>query len=261
MAALKSIKIGLSVCMMPPDSNRKVFNGRSLLYVEESLPYYLQQLGACVSFISPVYSASTNLEASCQHLDGLVLHGGVDINPNAYGETAQHEDWLGNPIRDSYDLELVRIFRRQNKPILGICRGLQVLNVAFGGTLYQDIASQVPGSLKHRDALLYQNNSHAIDILPATSLAQIYSNTTKARVNSVHHQAIKDLAPGLIVNARSSVDGIIEAIEYPKIKSQDAFCMGVQWHPEFQASNQEQWLDPMALLQQFMAEMSLLVSN
>lgn len=257
MKKQRTLRIGLSACIFHPDPARKIFNGRSLLYLEESLAHYLQRLGAVVYMLPTVAAQNpgVDLAEACKWLDGLVLAGGVDMCPKSYGETPSKDEWSGDPRRDDYELELLRIFYQQKKPILGICRGLQVINVGFGGTLYQDIATALPQALTHRDAELYEKNHHQIDIIPNTTLARLFPDTPSMQVNSVHHQAIKTLGQGIIANAVSSTDGIIEAIERLPQSPDDPFCYGVQWHPEFQNPNDHDTPDPLIILSRFMDAM------
>ena len=126
-------------------------------------------------------------------------------------------------------MALVRAFSAAGKPVFGICRGLQLINVAHGGTLYQDIATQKPGSRTHRDADAYDLNFHDVSILPGTRLGHLLGGPGAHKINSVHHQGIKDLAPGFTVEATSPDDGVIEAIR----ATGDAWIHAVQWHPEF----------------------------
>ena len=159
-------------------------------------------------------------------LDGLLLGGGGDINPALYGDLP-HER-LGNvdPRKDSTEIDLFNLAFDQNMPILGICRGAQLINVALDGTLYQDITSQVRMAMNHSPNFPRNEPCHTVEIEPGTRLHKIIGETT-IQVNSSHHQAIKLHGKGLIVNARAS-DGIIEGIEHPGKK----FVIGVQWHPE-----------------------------
>jgi putative glutamine amidotransferase len=161
-------------------------------------------------------------------LDGLLLTGGEDIDPVHYGETRHEKCGAISPERDETELVLTRWAMQEDKPLLAICRGIQVLNVALGGSLYQDITAQVPGAERHAwyPGFPRDRHSHTLDIPPQTRLAQI-SGTTSLPVNSLHHQAVKDLAPGLVVVARAQ-DGIVEAVEAPD----HPFAVGVQWHPE-----------------------------
>ena len=173
----------------------------------------------------------TGLECDVQQistlLDGLIVSGGGDMNPQLFNEEPVPE--LGNvtPERDTIELELVRHMLTLDKPILGICRGHQVLNVAFGGSLYQDINSQSASPiLQHDQKAKREHQSHAVHIEKGTILASI-TDSKKIMVNSFHHQALKDIPSPLIVSGKAS-DGIIESIESP----QHSFVVGVQWHPE-----------------------------
>jgi putative glutamine amidotransferase len=123
-----------------------------------------------------------------------------------------------------------------DRPVLGICRGLQMLNVIFGGSLIQDIATQCPGFLTHREFERYDQLQHEISIEPDSWLASVYPDRSRARVNSVHHQAIKTLGGGLQIETRSVPDGLIEAVRYqsPRAEQAPPLIYAVQWHPEFQ---------------------------
>jgi putative glutamine amidotransferase len=161
-------------------------------------------------------------------LDGLLLPGGEDVDPALYGEARHEKCGPSSPELDEVELTLARWAVDDGKPVLAICRGIQVLNVALGGTLYQDIAAQIPGGAEHvkhrrgpRDFL-----AHTATITHGSRLALILG-ATSLPVNSLHHQAVKDVAPGLAVVAQTP-DGIIEAMEVPE----HPFAIGVQWHPE-----------------------------
>jgi putative glutamine amidotransferase len=142
--------------------------------------------------------------------------------------------WEGDAIRDLYDKALIAAFAKAGKPILGICRGLQIINVAYGGTLYQDIATQRPDALRHRDAVQYDLNLHEVHIEPHSKLAKLLGGTQLAKVNSIHHQGIKDLAPQFVIEAYCPHDRIPEAIRLQG----DAYVAAVQWHPEFHKASQ-----------------------
>jgi putative glutamine amidotransferase len=160
-------------------------------------------------------------------IDGLVLSGGSDIDPSLYGE-APHPK-LGRVIRerDDFELALCREALRRDRPILAICRGHQVLNVARGGTLVQDIPSVVVAGVDHDARSERWERSHEVRVLQGTRLREILGRETVA-VNSFHHQAVDRLGEGLVVSARSSEDRVVEAIEMPDRR----FVVGVQWHPE-----------------------------
>ncbi len=249
------LKIGISACFFHADPNRPIFTGKTLQYVEQSIAHWVMSSGALAVMIpSPVgetQRGEVTLDHYAQWLDGLVLEGGSDVWPGSYGETPLQEKWAGDRVRDEYEKALVAAFGRVGKPVLGVCRGLQLLNVAFGGTLYQDIGTQLPEALVHRDAAIYDRNFHNVDFVPGSTLAGFFPQTPSAKVNSVHHQAIKDLAPGFDIEARSSDDGIIEAIR----RTPDAgksYVAAVQWHPEFHR-NELGTLDDTSILEDFLS--------
>ena len=230
------LKIGISACFFHADPNRPIFTGKTLQYVEQSIAHWVMSTGALAVMIpSPVGETrrgDVTLDHYAQWLDGLVLEGGSDVWPGSYGETPLQEKWSGDRVRDEYEKALVVAFGRAGKPVFGVCRGLQLLNVAFGGTLYQDIATQRPQALVHRDAAIYDQHFHEIDFVAGTNLAALYPQISSARVNSVHHQAIRDLAPGFEIEARCRDDGLIEAIRC-KRDAGESYVAAVQWHPEF----------------------------
>ncbi|GAO25470.1 peptidase c26 [Alicycliphilus sp. B1] len=115
----------------------------------------------------------------------MVMHGGSDVWPGSYGEVPLKDAWLGDRVRDLYDLAVVEAFEQQGKPIFGVCRGLQLINVAFGGTLYQDIETQHPGAMQHRNATAYDQHFHEVDIVPGTRLARLYPGQPRVTVNSI----------------------------------------------------------------------------
>jgi putative glutamine amidotransferase len=163
-----------------------------------------------------------------------MLTGGDDVAPPIYGEQPHETITDAEPGRDEFEIGLVKAARERGVPIFAICRGVQVLNVACGGTLVQDIPSQVKGALAH-DLPVPPNQSYSLaheiwlekDSLLSLLMRERLSDTDACDVNSRHHQAVKDLAPGFRVSA-TAPDGVIEAIENPE----RGFCLGVQWHPE-----------------------------
>lgn len=226
------LKIGISACFFHPDGERKAAPSKTLLWIEQSTAHWVLSEGALPvmvpSLSGETFRGEVQVDEYARWLDGLVMHGGADVWPGSYGEEPLKPEWSGDRLRDQYEIALVKAFVAAGKPVFGICRGLQLINVAHGGTLYQDIATQKPGARVHRDAAAYDLNFHDVDILPDTRLAGLL-RAGRHRINSVHHQGIKDLAPGFAAEAMSPDDGVIEAIRH----TGRSWIAAVQWHPEF----------------------------
>ena len=165
--------------------------------------------------------------AVLDRLDGLLLSGGIDVDPALYGRDPHPKLGRVDRRRDDFELALTREALARDLPILAICRGHQVLNVATGGTLIQDIASELKGAVTHDAPGRRTRRAHAVDVVPASRLGEILGGGT-IRVNSFHHQAIDELGEGLAVSARCPKDGLVEGVEMPG----RSFVLGVQWHPE-----------------------------
>jgi putative glutamine amidotransferase len=176
----------------------------------------------------PYVADKTRLRALYEVLDGLVLSGGEDVDPAHFGEPPHPGIRRVHPERDETELTLARWAMEQGMPLLAICRGIQVFNVALGGNLYQDIQAQLPGAERHDWYPGYPRDHlpHSVVVPSGTHLSRILG-TTFLPVNSLHHQAVKDVAPGLTVVARAP-DQVIEAVEAVG----HSFAIGVQWHPE-----------------------------
>lgn len=181
-----------------------------------------------------ILDPSAGLSDVLEGVDGLMLTGGEDVAPSRYHEEPHPTVHDVNPARDEFEIELIAEARRRNLPIFAVCRGLQVLNVACGGTLVQDIPAQVAGALEHQLASPPHQPfelAHEIWIEKDTLLARLMrerlSDADSCSVNSRHHQAVKQMAGGFRMSA-TAPDGVIEAIEDPTAR----FCLGVQWHPE-----------------------------
>jgi putative glutamine amidotransferase len=249
------LKIGISACFFHEDPQRAIFKGMTLQYIEQNVAHWLMQREVLALMVpSPEgrtkrAGSKATVDAYAAELDGLVLMGGADVCPESYGEKALQPAWNGDRIRDDYEIALLRAFMALRKPVLGICRGAQIVNVAQGGTLWQDLGTQVPGALNHRNWEIYAENSHATALVPGTGLTKLYPESTVVKTNSVHHQAIKDVGRDLVVEARSEPDGIVEAIRY----SGPGYLFAVQWHPEFHAPDDPSFLDDTPILDEFLS--------
>lgn len=180
-----------------------------------------------IPVIIPILTDSLALAAILDKVDGVVMTGGEDVAPGFYGELPLPEMGDVNAPRDTFDLMLTRMSAREGKPILGICRGVQVINVAFGGTLWQDIPSQIPQSPVQHRSKNDENPFHNVYIKEGSRLAAL-TQTGSTRINTFHHQAVKDVAEGFMVTAMAP-DSVVEAIECFEMGYR---IIGVQFHPE-----------------------------
>jgi putative glutamine amidotransferase len=249
----RTLKIGISARIFHPEPGAKGLRGKTLQYLEESIAQWVMTRDVMVFMIPTVntnglvHPSNIRLRDYAKHLDGLVLQGGADVSPQTYSESATRPEWSGDRVRDMYELELLHEFIEAGKPVLGVCRGCQLINVAFGGTLYQDIATDVPTAIAHVNDL-YDNHYHPIHFPKGSSLASLYRNESEGLVNSIHHQAVKDLGRDLSIEAVSGSDNIVEAIRYRKAP----FVMGLQWHPEFHRMGNVSLMDCTPILDQFL---------
>ena len=246
----RPLRIGLSANIYQPDPGRMAYKGRRLLYMDEGMFHWVMARGALAFLLPTAPPAGATVADVVGGIDGLIVTGGVDVSPLSYGETPLRPEWAGDKHRDDYEIQLVKAALAADKPVLGVCRGHQLLNVALGGTLFQDIRTQNPGSLHHRIFDVYEHNHHDVRLEGAGYLARLYGQTS-GRINSVHHQAVKDASPLLVVDARSPEDGIIEAV---RLKDRSGpYVVGVQWHPEFQDPADSTLLSPAPLLDELLA--------
>ena len=197
-------------------------------YMDYTFSEYSEAIAACggAPILIPVAQESQTLSRILSRLDGLLLSGGPDINPRFYGENPLEGLGEVDDGLDRMELEIARMAYERDMPIFAVCRGIQTLNVALGGTLYQDIPSQVGGAINHSPKVDKAVLTHPVQIEKNTLLCKILG-TGSVWVNGKHHQAVKQGAPELRAIARAP-DGIIEAVE----ASSKRFVLGVQWHPE-----------------------------
>jgi putative glutamine amidotransferase len=188
-----------------------------------------------IPVLLPLGLDEADLLAVLDRVDGVLLPGGGDVHPDFYQEPMSEWIYRIDLDRDRTELTAAREAVARELPLLAICRGHQVLNVALGGTLWADIPSQMPGALAHDfDDVKPRNfEAHTVQIMPGSLLAAVLEGTETA-VNSLHHQGIKNLAPGLLASAVAP-DGLIEAVEIPG----HPFAIGVQWHPEWMAADSQ----------------------
>ncbi|MBI4042687.1 MAG: gamma-glutamyl-gamma-aminobutyrate hydrolase family protein [Deltaproteobacteria bacterium] len=234
---VKRPRIGISSYLVSPDPSRAAFGGKELLALGRSMLHYVTQADAVPVVLLPwkdQISVNCELIKSC---DGLILTGGADISPQQYGEEPLKPEWSGQPERDAAELALIKEALDLKIPILGICRGCQLINVAFGGSLFQDIAAQCPTNLCHRNPAIYDLNAHPVKLAPNNPLVEIFEGREDLLVNAVHHQAVDKLGKGLEAIARAE-DGIVEAIWRPNPRH--PLVLGVQWHPEWIASHRSE---------------------
>jgi putative glutamine amidotransferase len=250
---MEPLRIGVSARLLYPDPGRTFLPSKSVQYLEQSVANWIMS-GEVLAFMipemslaSPHFPKALKIKHYVNALDGLLLQGGADMSPKSYGETPMNPAWSGDEVRDQYEIELFHEFVTQGKPVFGICRGHQVINVALGGSLYQDIATQ-RGSSAHRDEAAYDKCFHEMRILPESWLSRLYPDVQTTRINTIHHQAVKDLGEGLVVEAMSEPDGIVEAVRWEG----HSFVVGVQWHPEFMDPKDPSLIDSRPLLRAFL---------
>ena len=230
---------------------------KTLHYLEQSVAHWVLAKDVLAVMIPAIESEGLierndmSLASYAEYLDGLVLQGGADIAPESYGETPLHPEWAGDAVRDRYEVDLFNAFVAAGKPVLGICRGCQLINVALGGTLFQDIPTQLPAAVSHRDTEMYERALHDVSFVAGSKLAQLYPGTAQAKINSIHHQAVKDLGRDLSIEALGVPDGVVEAIRWRG----PSYVFGMQWHPEFLAlaTLDRTQLDGRPILHEFLA--------
>lgn len=201
-------------------------DGEPMIFLMDRYTRAILEVGG-IPLVLPIIPSRRVIEKTLENLHGILVTGGnFDIDPRFYGE--QPDEALGEvrQERTQFELELISIALARDLPLLGVCGGEQAINVALGGSLYQDIATQVPTATEHRQTDPKAHSGHQVKIHHGTKLEQIVGCDT-LEANTTHHQAVKRLGKGLMTNAISG-DGIIEGIE----SKDHSFVLGVQWHPE-----------------------------
>jgi putative glutamine amidotransferase len=250
----RPLRIGLSARIFHPEQGAHGIRTKTLQVLEQSVAQWVTARDVLVLMIPSVVQDGTLLRSNirlrdyAEYLDGLLLQGGADVSPKAYGEEPQKPEWSGDPVRDAYEVELLHEFMEAKKPVLGICRGMQLINVAMGGSLWQDLPSQRPGQVAHESAD-YDRNAHPIAFAEGSQIAKWYAGAAGGRVISIHHQAVNRLGRDIVVEARAEDDDTIEAIRWQG----RSFVYGVQWHPEFHLASTPELLDCTPILEAFLA--------
>lgn len=252
MTRRRPVHIGLSARLFHPEQGSRGIKTKTLQVLEQSVAHWVMARDVLVLMIPSITSdgslmrSDIRLRDYAEYLDGLILQGGADVSPQAYNEEPLRPEWAGDPVRDAYELELLHEFMEARKPVLGICRGMQLINVALGGTLYQDLPSQRPGSVAH-ESEGYDRNIHEVSFTPDGSLGRWFSGAAGGRVVSIHHQGVNRPGREVCVEALSE-DGVVEAISCKG----PGFVCGVQWHPEFHNRPEDELLDCAPLLEAFL---------
>jgi putative glutamine amidotransferase len=229
-----TLRIGISARLLHNPPAGLGLPTRRLQFLESGMAQWIMSHGVVALMIPFVDHTLTparkrpSLHDLVDHLDGLVLQGGIDIHPRLYGAQPWQEQAEYDPIRDEYELDLLRGFIDAGKPVLGVCRGCQLLNVYCGGTLVQDIPSPWPGAIAHADLARYDRLAHEVHFMPGSHLAAVYGYEPR-RITSLHHQCVDRLGKHLVLEARSPIDLVPEGIRH----TGHPFVVGVQWHPEF----------------------------
>ena len=210
----------------------------NLLYENSSIPKefvnrsYVDSIirSKGVPFIMPITEDEEIIKKMAENVDGIIMTEGVDVHPFRFNEEPIEKIGTISAERDDFDFKLMKYAVEMNKPIFGICRGIQVINVYFGGTLIQDIPTQRNTNILHSQTSEYHTATHKIQIVKDSIIYDMLGESSE--VNSFHHQAIDKLAKDFKVTAAAK-DGIVEAIEY---KKKDSFILAVQWHPELMSA-------------------------
>ena len=253
MSRNKPARIGLSARIFHPEPDAQGIRSKTLQVLEQSVAQWVTVRDVLLLMVPSVVQdgilmrSNIRLRDYAEHLDGHILQGGADVSPRAYGEEPLRPAWAGDPVRDAYEMELLHEFMEAKKPVLGICRGMQLINVALGGSLFQDLPTQCPGAVAHESGE-YDRNAHGVAFAENSQLVRWFGGAAGGRVASIHHQAINRLGRDLAMEAHAQ-DGVVEAIR----GTGRGFVFGVQWHPEFHQQAGIELLDCAPILEAFLA--------
>jgi len=218
--------IGVTVNYVGPEEGRCPSRYGSY-YINRGYVEGIRKAGGIPLYL-PYTDDPEELAVLLERIDGLLLTGGKDMDPRHFGEERHPTCERILPDRSASELQLTRQAVDRGTPILGICLGLQTLNVAMGGSLYQDIPSMRPSDVRHRQTEQERHQvAHVVEVEEGSLLSRVFGGRRELHVNSIHHQAANKIGDGLVVSARAP-DGIVEGLELPRVP----FCLSVQWHPE-----------------------------
>lgn len=233
-------KVALTTALKEREGGR-----RRQVAIWDTYLQWLDRADLAPVLVTPAHSRAS-IAALLADCDGLVLSGGGDMEPSLWGEAPVAELDEVSPERDAMEYAALEEALARDVPVLGICRGCQVVNVFFGGTLYQDLNTQRPGGVEHQQAGDWDRTQHAVEAAPGSKLADVLG-VGAVQVNSFHHQAVRDVAPGLVATA--TADGLVEGLE----SAGPGWLVAVQWHPERHASGIPDTDPSIRLLQAFRA--------
>jgi putative glutamine amidotransferase len=228
------------------------FRGRTLQYLDPAVAAWVMRGNAVAVMIPSTTEEELEPDAPgsarqfATRLDGLVLQGGADIHPGCYGQAVEHSG-VTDEVRDRFELSLLRAFVAAGKPVLGVCRGMQLINVLYGGTLHQDLQQAGVTRASHVLPGTWDGHHHELLLEPGGWLGGLHPGLDGARVNSIHHQGVDRLGEGLVVEARAA-DGVVEAIRHVG----EPFVVGLQWHPEFHGAQAPGLLSPDPVMSAFL---------
>ncbi|MDF2505341.1 gamma-glutamyl-gamma-aminobutyrate hydrolase family protein [Clostridium sp.] len=211
-----------------------MFPGYKRAYVNDDYVRAVAMAGG-IPYIIPIVSDESIVIEQMSNVDALILSGGYDVNPLIYGEEPRQKLGAILPERDKFDIWLLEEACKMNKPVLGICRGIQIMNAAFGGSINQDLSYDENCYIKHFQETSPSTAGHTVEILEGSKLHSILGS--KITTNSFHHQTLNRIAEGFTVTAKAK-DGTVEAIE----KDGENFVLGIQWHPEMMSSSSQEML-------------------
>ena len=252
-AQSRKLMIALSPRILRNKTELIGFPGRTLQYLEQSVAHWVMSLGAMVVMVptvereSQIRRAQLDLPDYAMALDGLILQGGADLDPRGYGEEPTHTRGAVDRVRDRFELDLLRAFNAAGKPVFGICRGMQLINVAFGGTLFQDLCQDGATTRQHVIEGESDHHRHGLRFEANSWFGGLFGGCAEGRVNSIHHQGVKVLGRELVAEAWSE-DGVVEVIR----GTGSSFVLGVQWHPEFHDGREPELLPADPLMRAFL---------